>query len=352
MKVLFISRWYADLSDGGKIVAKRNADLLKGICEHVEEIHKPKSSKLTILKNILFNQGTGLTNDIIKIFNSLISSDKYDFVWLDGSTNSSIIKECNKRGIPTFCFFHNYEASFYKAKAETTGKILDQIYAPYIKRIEQYSAQNASFRVLLNERDASEIEKAYGKPGDLILPTSFDSIDKSILYSDCKSEPYLLFVGSNFWANQEGLEYFFKKIAPKIKIKLKIIGGICKAFNDCSLPENIELLGYVDDLTSFYVNASAIISPILSGSGTKTKTIEALRYGKTIIGSQEALAGISEKYYDKIGFLCHTDKDYIMAINSLDFERFNEYSYNLFNKEFSTKTVRDKLKDFIYSRIK
>lgn len=347
MNALFVGRDYTSLDDGGKIVTKRNIDFLKEICENVDEILRPRGTMFTFFKNIIFKEGYGYTKEMKRRFKSLINSKQYDFVWLDGSCDSTIAKECKKRNIPVICFYHNVETNFYKSKAKNSKSIFDRVFAKYIHSIEYQTSIYSKFHVLLNERDAKQIEDLYGIKGDLILPTSFPIIDYTNLNQTFSSESYLLFVGSNFWANIEGMSYFLKEIAPYINRKVKIIGSICDNLKDQILPENISLEGRVENLDSYYADALAVISPILSGSGTKTKTIEALRYGKTIIGSPEALMGVPEKYYSCIGVLCKEKEDYIKAINELPNEKFNKNSYHVFKEIFSDEAVFKRLRNFI-----
>lgn len=347
MKILFIGRDYRLLDDGGKIVTKRNLDLLKRVSEHVDEILKPRGNSKIFFKNILLGEGYGYTTEIKKQFHDLIKVNNYDFVWLDGSCDSSIAEVCARLKIPIICFYHNIESIFYSSKASNSKALQDKVFANYIRKIENKTSKLANFHILLNERDASEAERLYDIKTDLILPTSFPTIEKSNLLSTDSQDSYLLFVGSNFWANIEGLQYFFEKITPFIDTKVKIVGSICDSFRDQQLPDKVTLEGRVDDLNQYYLNAAAVISPILSGSGTKTKTIEALRFGKTIIGSPEALMGVPSKFYSCIGSLCVNDQEYIQAIKQLPNQKFNESSYDIFNKYYSDEAIFSKLETFI-----
>lgn len=350
MKALFIGRNYLTLDDGGKIVTKRNVDFLKKICEQVDEVLRPRGNMQTFLKNIILNEGYGYTYEIKKQFNALVNTNQYDFVWLDGSCDSSIAIECHKKNIPIICFYHNIETIFYNLKAINSASLKDKVFAKYIQKIEKKTSTLAKYHILLNARDASEVAERYNVECDLILPTSFSKISSNLLKTYETSDAYLLFVGSNFWANIEGLDFFFKEIAPHIKIKIRIVGGICDSFINQELPQNVSLEGKVDNLDPYYANALAVISPIISGSGTKTKTIEALRYGKTIIGSPEAMMGVPDKYYPKICKVCKSSLDYIKAINDLPNQKFNKNSYETFNELFSDDAVFNKLQYFLINK--
>ena len=49
--------------------------------------------------------------------------------------------------------------------------------------------------------------------------------------------------------------------------------------------DRLQVLGYVEDLNKLYASVRFMVMPILSGSGMKVKTAEALKYGKFIFAS-------------------------------------------------------------------
>ena len=49
----------------------------------------------------------------------------------------------------------------------------------------------------------------------------------------------------------------------------------------------------LDDLGEYYRNCDVVIAPIFEGSGMKTKTTEALMWGKYIIGTNESFCGFA-----------------------------------------------------------
>lgn len=60
--------------------------------------------------------------------------------------------------------------------------------------------------------------------------------------------------------------------------------------------KNIRILGYVEDLSIEFEKASAMIAPLVFGSGVKIKIIEAMAMGLPIIATPTALEGV---YFDK-----------------------------------------------------
>jgi tetrahydromethanopterin S-methyltransferase subunit H len=78
----------------------------------------------------------------------------------------------------------------------------------------------------------------------------------------------------------------------------------------------------------------------------KTKVIEAMSYGKSIIGTDEAFQGI-ECDFSRIGAKCNTAEEFIKAIESLSDNLFNPYTYQVFSDKYETSTVENRLKSFM-----
>ena len=78
----------------------------------------------------------------------------------------------------------------------------------------------------------------------------------------------------------------------------------------------------------------------------KTKTVEALSYGKAIIGTDEAFVGIDADF-NKIGAKCNTADEFIKAINNFSGSIFNEYAFSWFSENLSNNKVFMQFKEFV-----
>lgn len=348
MKVLFISRDYRSKKDGGTAVVKRNLYLLKSIFSEVKELIIPAPSVPTRIKNIIRKESYGNTSVLMKQISKYLK-ENFDLVFFDSSLYGGYLKLFAENKFKTCCFYHNIEYKYYMDKYAVSRKLQDRIMIPYIKFNEKLSTMYATYRITLNERDSVGLYNTYGKKADFLLPTSFDPISVEFLNQNITNNesPYILFVGSNFFANVEALDFLFNEVAPYLNCKIKIVGNVCNAFKNRKIPDNVTLVGVVDDLLPYYVNAQCVIAPIFSGSGLKTKTIEALRYGKSIVGTKECFEGIAQQYYPMIGNLCVTAKDFITAINDSSFEKLNTNALHLFKEVYSNIAQEKRFKIFL-----
>ena len=112
-----MSRDYEAMSnDGGGIVTKRNVEFLRQICTSVDELIKPKAALVTLAKNMILRQSYGATNNLIRRFKTLISENKYDFIWFDGSCDCSFIKLANEKIFQVYVFIIMWNCRFIKQK--------------------------------------------------------------------------------------------------------------------------------------------------------------------------------------------------------------------------------------------
>lgn len=343
MTILDISRDFTIKSDGGSVVTKRNFNLLSALGE-IDSFFIPVPSLKTRIVNFALMQSYGETPALNRKLKNLLKN-RYDLVFFDGSIYGGCLKKVSDLGFKTICFFHNVEKVYYQAKARHTGSLMDKMMVSYIIHNERLSVDCADYIITLNQRDSNELAANYGRKADLILPSSFPS---TILHKpDDNVSPYLLFVGTNFFANIEGVRFIIDKIVPYVSMPIKIVGNVNEAFKNTVLPDNVEMLGRVDDIASFYRNASAVIAPIFSGSGLKTKTVEALRFGKTVLGTSEAFEGIDIAHNPGIGAVCHSASDFVSAIRDLSPTAINKASLSLFEKCYSDNAALSALRNFL-----
>lgn len=103
--------------------------------------------------------------------------------------------------------------------------------------------------------------------------------------------PYLLFVGTaSYPPNRKGVDWFLRHCWPDIvarqsDARLRIVGGgnwsrLQKVHSGL---QRVDFLGFVDDLSAEYQQATATICPIGQGAGTQIKLIESCAYATAAV---------------------------------------------------------------------
>ena len=122
-----------------------------------------------------------------------------------------------------------------------------------------------------------------------------------------------------------GIRWFVNEVLPQISVpyELNIIGLNMERYRDEleSKSNSINVIGTVDNLSPFFEEADLFIAAIRDGGGMKYKTAEALSYGKTFIGLEEALIGYWEYVPHSLKnqgvYMCENEVDFAQRINEL-----------------------------------
>jgi glycosyltransferase involved in cell wall biosynthesis len=100
---------------------------------------------------------------------------------------------------------------------------------------------------------------------------------------------FCLFVGSQHTPNLEAVQQIrhLAKLTPSVQFI--IVGSCCQSEEN----KNFFALGKVsqETLVYLYQQASLILSPLLSGTGSSLKIVEAMAYGKVLLGTAIAFRG-------------------------------------------------------------
>ena len=243
-----------------------------------------------------------------------------DTVWLDGS-NLGRLAQALRRARPslrilTFC--HNVEARFFlgalrRGRSVRSAGVLVGNYVA-----ERLAVRHSDDIVALSARDSDGLAQLYGRAADHILPMAVaDQLaSPPPAHALVAADAPLLFVGGAFYANQAGIAWFAREVAPRIDARIAVIGqGMESMRAKLETAPNVRVLGPVDLLEPHYRAARVAIAPIFDGSGMKTKVAEAMMFGKRVIGTAEAFSGY-EALGDEAGWRCDTADAFARAIRS------------------------------------
>lgn len=311
-KVLFLSEnnIFDAIKHGGAIVSRGNYEILKEAFgsdqvyallltgNHFEKqkrvLYIPKhKNKVEYFLNSLFLRGR-CNFKKEKLILKYIKQENFDLIFFDGSLYGKLVKKVNALKITTIVFFHNVEKDFARFIMRKNGFIY---FVQYLSAWynEKLSMIYGNTLITLNDRDRMKLVQYYGRKAELMVPVwHADQFHPENDNSrDGISHKKLLFVGNaGLQANVDGITWFANHVMPHLpEFTLFIVGNGFEKYSHVFTGRNIKLIGTVAELDTWYYNAGAIVSPILYGSGMKTKTAEALMYGKVIFASDEALTG-------------------------------------------------------------
>lgn len=120
-------------------------------------------------------------------------------------------------------------------------------------------------------------------------------------------------------------------------------------------PKNIIILGYVEDISQEFEQASAMIAPLIFGSGVKIKIIEAMANSLPIIATSVALEGV---YFDNksSGVFKATPKEFTSHMRYLMYPSNSimesERIANQFSKHYSLDKVEEEYRSVFLEEMK
>ena len=351
--LLLITKLQVSPTGGREMLGKINHNALANIYGDqliVLEVAKQSThGAIASAKALSHGYIDGVNAEIIENLLHIIAINNISKVFVDGSNFGEMVRQVKLRYslVQIHTFFHNVEARFFlgSLKEKKSLRALAVFIANYLA---ERKAVNCSDKIIcLSERDSQLLKIIYGRSATHIsamaledkLPSNF--LD---LINPFRTK-YALFVGGDFYANRVGISWFVKNVAPKIHIKVCVVGkGLERYKQELELVENVEVIGAVDTLAEWYLNAHFVIAPIFDGSGMKTKVAEALMYGKKVIGTPEAFSGY-EAYVDKIGKVCLSEADFIKAIEQIDdmvASNFDKDLRAIYEKKYSSMAAKNR----------
>lgn len=189
----------------------------------------------------------------------------------------------------------------------------------FCKRTENYclhTENSCSFTI--SKKDAQLVEQLYGVPSEYSVAYIDDKIIDAV---PSQIDDNYVFIGK--WSradNLDGVIWFFDKVAPLIKKKIKvtILGKNFPAekINNPNPLIDISIPGFVDNPYPMIANSKAMLAPIFTGAGVKQKVLESLACGTPVIGTDVAFEGISTDYQKYMKLVSHPE-DYAGQIHSL-----------------------------------
>lgn len=327
MKCIFIS--YNSLknkSTGGSLVGYRNLNFFKEYYKSKTDIIVFDSDDIlikslnlytavfTYLRN-LFNFETLSFNRIFlnKLENE-ISKNQIDFIFLDSSLFGTLSKRLKNKypNIKIITYCHNVEliSSWHSLKYKFSFKKLYLILFSYIS--EKRTCLFSDYLIGISTYDDKLLKEIYNTNYNSIVPVTINDSFSELKYTFNRPKNdkiKLLFIGSNFYPNLHGINWFIDNVLDEIDAELTIVGtGMSLLKKNYYINKKIIIYDYSEDLSGHYFDSDAVISPIFIGSGMKVKVAEALMHGKVIFGTSLSFQGYDIENADCV--ICETKDEF------------------------------------------
>ena len=328
-KVLIVTPHIQDKSGGG-LVNQRNIHVIEGLEADVTVIaidgkdkgfHSSVCGKVWERARGIFG---GLSASYVRVVAKCIETEHPQYVWLNQSTFGYLAYWMRREfpEIQVITYFHNCEADYFAAMKHAEPGLKTSVNYWSAWKAEKLAVRYSNRLIAMNKRDSEALKRRYGRGADCLCPTTFEDCGAVNYRVSSIEEPLrLLFVGFNFFGNTQGVDWFVKSVMPRLNHSiLTIVGRGMEQWRQQWQSNTVQVVGTVDNLKEWYAQADLVVSPILSGSGMKTKTAEAFMYGLPVVGTPEAFEGYDVNY-DRIGHLCSSEDEFVQVISRFEQNR-------------------------------
>ncbi len=215
------------------------------------------------------------------------------------------------------------------------------------KYFENYIANKFDIFTCTSKEEKKIIDRIYGIKSDVLsngieLPKNINRL-KPIK----KKYDYIFFGGNiDFYPNYDALKTLVKEIMPNVNnqnpsIKLIVSGNKSLPFNENFLV-NVGFLSK-NKFLKYLKGASLFVNPMQITFGVQTKTLHALALGKTIIATNDGVAGIKKNLRFNNIFICNNSQQFAQKILvKLKSKKTNKPVSKYYSKLYKMKNIVDK----------
>lgn len=233
-----------------------------------------------------------------RIYKKLLNDS--DLVIFEQPFLAGWMKYINK-DIPRIYSAQNVESNFELINFPKNR--ISSLLKPLLSECEKKAIDEATALFSCSEEDVKTFRKKFGVKKDIILVENgfedvieqHDTQTRSKLrmkYGYASSKKIALFIGSHSPPNIEAAKFISDYLAQKLPDWLFVIVGEAGVFlTSRFLPNNVVIIGEVDDLAEWLIMADVGLLPLNYGFGSSLKLLEYLRSGLPVISTAVGLRG-------------------------------------------------------------
>lgn len=231
-----------------------------------------------------FNFPELVTLRLQKAFNKILKSNQYDYILINYASWASLI-ENNKyiANAQTVLDTHDFLTAQNQHKFDIGASFKEEI-----RRLSLFG------KILAISIEEQYLFSQFCKNQVILAPMMIKAPPANFTpVADRKFD--LIYIASKNPHNIEAVNWFISQVYPLLpqSLSICIIGQITKSIKDNQ--PNITLIPFAEDLTPYYHQSKIAICPMLSGTGTKIKVVEALSYHLPVVCNTRGVDGLVNK---------------------------------------------------------
>lgn len=285
------------------------ADELKKICSSVDIVYlnifwAKMRSLFCLFSNLPLTLAYFYSGKLKRIIKEKIKSGNFDLIFIYSSSMAQYALGIS--GIPKIIDFIDVDSDKWRQYGDYASfplKIIYRIEERRLREYEKFIARSVVYSIVTSEAEVGLFKSFI--PDIRILAVS-NGVDRGYYKPDASAceENSLVFMGQmDYFANVEGVLYFYRNILPLIKkkipsVKFYIVGGrpVRKIINLGK--DGVVVTGYVQDTRPYVQKSAVCVIPLRIARGVQNKVLEAMAMGVPVVATPEAVKGIDVRQED------------------------------------------------------
>ena len=228
------------------------------------------------------------------IIRAVLGSRRYDLAVLEHFWVAPYVDLIRNYADRVWCDLHNIESRFFRTMAEASGPGAAWAHTRFARlseRLETELLPKFDGCLVCSEDDARLVKDVR----TVVYPNTIGWYERTAVE---KSESLVFSGNMEYHPNQQAVRWFHGSIWPKLRsrfpgLRWRLVGMNPEAVRHvvCGDPR-IEMTGAVEDAMSEIAKAQLAVVPLLAGSGTRIKILEAWAAGTPVVSTTLGAEGL------------------------------------------------------------
>ncbi len=301
-----------------------------GLARRVDVIELPLHSRAATARAgrnlVRFLRGVPPLNDRFAGFGPalerVVAGRSYDFALIEHLWCAPYVDQMGAVSRCVALDVHNIESTLLTRTAAAEGGLAAVMFRRFARRAADFErrwAPRFTLALATSEQDASRLRALAPGSAVHVYPNAIPWRPLPVV----EKEEAIAFSGNlEYHPNRAAVMFFARKVWPRLRqhwprLIWRIIGKNPQAVRGLvGNDSRVELTGPVEDAVTELARARVAVAPMLSGSGTRVKILEAWAAGLPVVSTTIGAEGLEVRNSDQV-LLADTDEEIRGAVNDL-----------------------------------
>lgn len=287
---------------------------LHGLCEEIVTASPPTRGPADRLRDLLLGGKPDLVLRLVgqemrQGLQELLERQEFDLVQFEGLEVCDLLPLVRRWRPELPCCYDAFNAEYLlqrnlfrvdrRQPARWPHALWSWLQARRIASFERDSCRLARGTLAVSEDDARALRALSPQSPVAVVPNGIFTSHYAPAQPEMNSRPTLAFTGKmDYRPNVDAMHWFCKRVLPRVleehpRCKLNIVGqSPHSSLSQLARSQHIQVTGWVEEIQPWLHGCDVYVAPLLAGSGTRLKVLEAMAGGCAIVATSVAASGL------------------------------------------------------------